>query len=320
MKKILICICTYHRPDGLRSALLAIDGQSLEHLNEQQISLGIIDNSPEQSAKQIAKDYEQQGRFAVHYVHAAKKGLCQARNAALQLADQQSATHLAFVDDDGHPQSQWLETLSANFSIDRIAAVVGPTYPIFETPPPAWLPPRSYAFTRPVSNGFVSDGSTGNCMISMAAVRKADLTFDLRFNITGGEDTHFFNQLKKDGDRIAWAQEAIIHELFPADRMTRSWLWRRWYRTGSTEAILGRRAPTSLQGRLVNLGKGSARILAGAARISLALPLLVTQQPDRFTASFFTFCRGLGYFSSALGLSPYQEYSRPEGATAKNKP
>ena len=78
---------------------------------------------------------------------------------------------------------------------------------------------------------------------ALSAIDANGLCFDDRFNVTGGEDTFFFKQLRERGLSIAWAEEAIVYSVIPRHRMTAAWLWRRWYRTGDIEAHLGGISP-----------------------------------------------------------------------------
>jgi hypothetical protein len=91
--------------------------------------------------------------------------------------------------------------------------------------------------------------------------------------------------------------------------MTPAWLFRRWYRTGNIEAHLGAYDPDSVKGRLVNLARGSARVVWGSVRI-LASALVNARRPERIVASSYTLCRGAGLIASVFGRN-YKEYSSP---------
>jgi succinoglycan biosynthesis protein ExoM len=310
MTTIAICICTYNRPEGLRAALRSLDGQRLATLSEAQIVVIAVDNSEDGSAKAICDAYAQNGRFAFRYVHQPAKGLVHARNACLAAAAQEQATHILFLDDDEAAAPSWVEALLGRLVQSGAAAAIGPVFPVFERPPSAWLPVHRFVNRVKETGGFAEDGHSCNAAISMAAIRAGHLSFDMRFNETGGEDTMFFKALRARGDRIAWAEAAHVHEFVPAHRMRANWLFRRWYRTGIVEAQLAQGAAPSVGGRLGNFVRGLARLGAGGARSLHALIVHGWREPDRFIASFYTLCRGAGYVSGALGLS-YREYSRP---------
>ena len=310
MAPIAVCICTYNRPEGLKTVLRSLDGQQLTTLSDEQIVVIVVDNSVSGSAKAICEDYAQNGRFAFRYVHQPAKGLVHARNACLAAAEQEQAVSMLFLDDDEAAAPSWVEALLGRLAQSGAAAAIGPVFPVFERAPSAWLPVHRFVNRVKEVGGFTEDGHTCNAAISMAAIRAGHLSFDLRFNDTGGEDTMFFKALRARGDRIAWAEEARVHEFVPAHRMRANWLFRRWYRTGIVEAQLAQGAAPSAGGRIRNVCHGLARLSAGSARSLYALIVHGWREPDRFIASFYTLCRGAGYVSGALGMS-YREYSLP---------
>jgi glycosyltransferase involved in cell wall biosynthesis len=311
MPKVAICICTFERPDGLRNVLNALDAQRLSILSSDDLRIIIVDNSASGSAEAVFSEYSRVGRFASTFVHEKNRGLSNARNAAIERALALKVEFFGFIDDDDTPLPDWIENLVTEAVETRTAAVVGPVYPLFSEPPPEWAVASSL-FTRVSSsrNGFCADGATAHSLISCAAVNGLNLRFDLRFNETGGEDTWFFKQLRNAGERIAWAEAAIVMEHIPRQRMTRRWLLQRWYRTGATEAALCNRGPSSHRGRFVNLVKGLARIGGGTLLIVQALILRPFRESGSIFASCYTLCRGAGLLMSVIGKEP-KEYSAP---------
>jgi succinoglycan biosynthesis protein ExoM len=310
MAKIAICICTFERPDGLRNVLNALDAQRLSILSKNDLRVIVVDNSESGSAEAVFLGYSRAGRFFSTFVHEKNKGLSNARNAAIESALAHKVDFFGFVDDDDIPLRDWIENLVSKAIETRAAAVVGPIYPLFSEPPPDWAVVSGF-YTRVASyrNGC-ADGATANSLISCAAVNSLNLRFDLRFNETGGEDTWFFSQLRSAGERIAWAQNAIVMEHFPRQRMTRRWLLQRWYRTGATEAALCNRGPSSYRGRFVNLVKGLARIGGGTLLIVQALILRPFRKSGSIFARCYTLCRGAGLLMSIIGKE-HKEYSAP---------
>ena len=305
---IAICVCTFNRPAGLRALLQALERLDTSQMAGQ-IHIVVVDNSGDGNAGPVCEAHAARTRFGSSYVHEKRRGLAYARNAALGAARSLQATHIAFIDDDEVPEPHWLEHLRRALASPDIGAAIGPVHPIFAVPPSRWLPVDAYTVRTRVEDGRALEGYTCNCLIAMEAVASGDLHFDLRFNETGGEDTLFFERLRNRGLGIAWVESAVVHEFVPQSRMSPLWLWRRWYRTGTIEAHLGRHDTTTTLGRLVNLGRGLARLLAGSGRIALSL-LFVWRGRDRVVASFYTACRGAGLIANVLGRD-YREYSRP---------
>jgi succinoglycan biosynthesis protein ExoM len=311
MAKVAICICTFERPDGLRNVLDALDAQRLSILSRNDLRVIVVDNSESGSAEAVFLGYSRAGRFFSTFVHEKNKGLSNARNAAIESALALKVDFIGFADDDEIPHPDWIENLLTKAGETHAAAVVGPVYPLFSAPPPAWaIAFGFYSMVQSSRDGFVDVGLTGNCLVSCTTVNSLNLRFDLRFNETGGEDTWFFNQLRSAGERIAWAQNAVVMEHIPRHRMTRRWLLQRWYRTGATEAALCNRGPSSYRGRFVNLVKGLARIGGGTLLIVQALMLRPFRESGSIFARCYTLCRGAGLLMSIIGKE-HKEYSAP---------
>ena len=144
-------------------------------------------------------------------------------------------------------------------------------------------------------------------MVETATVTRHRLAFEARFNITGGEDTLFFQALRASGGRIAWAADALVHEYMPATRVKATWLMKRWFRTGGTEAELGRHGNASAIGRTYNAARGGARILGGSGRAVLSV-LTAPMRAERHLRALYTVCRGAGLVAAACGRT-YSEYA-----------
>jgi succinoglycan biosynthesis protein ExoM len=307
---IAVGICTHNRPAGLAALLTALDRLRLARFADDQVFVIVVDNGEAGSARSVYAEHAGKARFPVTYVHEPRKGLSFARNAVMTAAREADATHLAWIDDDEMPEPGWLEALYAGLARAGTAAAIGPVYPLFEVPPPAWLPPPAFVIRRAHRDGLVSDAYTCNCMMDMTAVTAAALSFDNRYNHTGGEDTLFFKRLRDSGGTIAWVEDAVVNELVPCHRMSAAWLWRRWYRTGALEADLSPYDPASLSGRLVNLALGLARVGYGSARVAVGCVRSLAGTPGAFVASFYTVCRGMGLIAKVFGRD-YNEYSVP---------
>jgi glycosyltransferase involved in cell wall biosynthesis len=308
--RVAVCVCTFNRPAGLRLVLDAIDRQRLDSITEEQVWVVAVDNSTVGSASAVVSAYAAAGRFKTTLVSEPRRGLSFARNAALGAAREGGAALIAFIDDDEVPHPSWLEGLVSLLTKTNAAAAVGPVRPVFEAPPPFWLPTSAYVTRRPATAGFVEDGYTSNCVISVSALDKVALAFDMRFNEAGGEDTILFKGMRDRGLPIAWAEQAVVHELIPRHRMTAGWLWRRWYRTGTTMAHLGRYDASAWRGKAVNLTRGAARIAVGSLRIVSAAALYGWRRPEALVASFYTACRGAGLIASVLGRKA-NSYTHP---------
>ncbi|MFT3731420.1 MAG: glycosyltransferase [Hyphomicrobium sp.] len=303
--KLAVGICTYNRLGGLKRVLASIGRQRLAGRVDADVSVIVVDNSPNGSAARIGQAYCP--RFEFRYVGEPRKGLSNARNAAIAEAVSIGATRLAFIDDDEMASGDWLQKLDEAMDCTGAAMVAGPSLPAFAAPPPSWLPVECYTYRPAVLSRFVTDASSANVLVDITRLQKFDIRFDDAFNETGGEDTHLIAQLLDKGQKIAWCESAYVWDAIPAARMHPPWLFRRWYRTGITEARLINLRTGGPSAMLKNIGKGLLRLGYGALRIiwTLATP----GRAHRLVASAFTICRGAGYLAGAFGRN-YAEYSK----------
>jgi succinoglycan biosynthesis protein ExoM len=309
MCRIAVCICTFERTKGLRELLRGLDAQRLVSLSKADIRVVIVDNSATTSAQMVFDEYEKSGRFSSTFVHDPRRGLSNVRNRAVEHVLEVGADYLAFIDDDEVPTPDWIEHLVAEARRTAAAAVVGPVAPIFEVPPPSWAVFQGfYAKAPAMRDGHVTDGYTSNCLVSCRVLDEKALRFDPRFNATGGEDTWFFKCLLDAGGTIAFAERAVVMEYVPPARMTPGWLLKRWYRTGSVEAALCPFEPSSSKGRLINVLKGSTRLVGGVSMFFVALALSPWCPSGAVFARCYTICRGLGLLTSVVGVV-YREYT-----------
>ncbi|MFK7853376.1 MAG: glycosyltransferase family 2 protein [Granulosicoccus sp.] len=224
--KTILCVCTYRRPAGLKTLLLA-----LPSLRETQgLEIVVCDNDKAKEGIALCNNMQADYPFKIHTISAVEPGISAARNAATSLALSLEPDFIAFLDDDEWPEEQWLEEL---FRIQRKSdadAVGGPTRPVF--------PEGTSASTR--ENDYygadlaLADASPcqlqagGNFLIKAAVLRPfAPDFFHPSFAHSGGEDLAFFTQLAQQGHTMFWAANAIVHEPVPESRLLDGWLRRR---------------------------------------------------------------------------------------------
>lgn len=303
--RLCLCICTCERPAGLALLLKAIDRQRLGDLAESALRILVVDNGRSDAAIPVVEAYRTAGRFPITYAREAVRGLAAVRNRSLTAAATLGADWIALIDDDEVPDRDWLRSLRDTAQRTGAPACVGPVVPLFDRVPPAWATTGGFfAKTLPVRDGMVADAYTANALLDLRVVTALGLSFDMRFNTLGGEDTIFFRSLLLAGHRIAWAPDAIVYDSIPAHRMRVRWLLARWYRSGSVEAYLGRLRPETVSGRLSNAARGLARLGGGALRLGIAG---LSLRPATLVGGFYTLCRGAGLLAAVLGLS-YREY------------
>ena len=304
---ISVAVCTLDRHHGLTVLLDAIERLDIGAWLDSVVTVLVVDNSASGSVRALCDARAKVSRFRLVHVHAAQRGLSFARNAALAASIDLEASHVAFVDDDEVPDPHWLSALHARLAESGAAAAVGPVRPIFEKHPPRWAVEGGFfGKTLDAKGQDLTDAYTCNVMVEMESVTRHGLTFEPRFNSTGGEDTLFFEALRASGGRIVWAADAMVHEFMPASRVTPTWLMKRWFRTGGTEAELGRFGNETSVGRVHNALRGAARIAGGSGRTVLSV-LTTPFRTERHLRALYTVCRGAGLIAAAFGRT-YSEY------------
>ena len=315
--RVAVGICTLNRPEGLDRALAGLMRQCLADARGPEVSVIVVDNSAEgRAADQVGSLSAAKPSASIVYVHEPRRGLANARNAALDAALSRGADFLLFIDDDEVPESGWLAAMVAAMDDPSAVGAVSPVYPLF-TAPPDGLPPDAYATVAQVQGGRIKAGYTSSCIIRMSAVRRCGCRFDAAYNESGGEDTDFFDKLLSGGGRLAWAGDARVVESVPVQRMSVRWLTRRWYRTGLVEAksLIARRPGAG--GYAAALSRGIVRVAAGLGRSAIAV-VSAPGRRDAVVASLYTVCRGAGYLAGAFGAT-YPEY-RPRAAPSSSRP
>lgn len=309
---VTVAVLTYLRPDDLRAVLPTLAAQAA--------ALGpgarvlVVDNDPAGSARDVVAELATGAR----YVHEPEPGIAHARNRALDEAADDDL--LVFVDDDERPCDGWLRLLVEQYLVDRPGAVVGPVVSEYVVDPDPWVRAGRFFDRRRLATGTeVTLAATNNLLLDMHQVTAAGLRFDARFGLTGGSDTLFTRQAAVRGLRMVWCDEAVVTDVVPASRVTRSWVLRRAYRSGNgwtRVSILVAGSPAArLRTRASLVAEGSVRVAAGAARTALGV---ATRSLEHQARGRRTLARGSGMLTGLVG-HVYAEYARP-GSSAQAAP
>ena len=298
-----IVIPTFRRPAGLAKLLARIADLS----TDADLRIMVADNDPAacEGLEVVARLKAQGFRFPLHSILVAEPGVCHVRNTLLAAAlDDPRVEFVALIDDDEWPEPQWLEALLEMQRRTGADAVGGTLLPAFAVPPPPWA--KQISLYRQEQDDGVAEMIWGTCNV---LVTRRCLTetlaapwFDPRFGLTGGEDVDFFTRAKARGARFAWAGDARVFEDVPASRITLSWLARRAYRIGNTNAV------TQLRWRYKR--HGSARILLKSiGRLGFAAGVAAKNltRTDQVIEAMCLGARSLGEMSALLRLR-YKEY------------
>lgn len=302
-----LCTITLHRPRGLRALL-----EGLARLEDPdppaEVRVVVVDNDPAGSARPIVEAAAANLRWPVGYGVEPTRGIPFARNRAVALAE--GADFVAFIDDDEVPEPRWLAELLRVQRCTGADVVTGPVIPSFAEPPPAWAL-RGRFFERPrfATGQEIHYAYTSNVLIAAPLVRAHPGPFDLRFALSGGEDTHFFLRARLEGARIVWADEAVVTETVPPSRVRAGWITARAFRRGSTLSLCLRYLEDSPRRRLRRTAHGILRVGLGAA----VLPTAVARGRVAVVRGAREIAFGLGLIAGLFGRS-LEEYRTIHGS------
>jgi succinoglycan biosynthesis protein ExoM len=275
---IAIAVVTRRRQESLQRLLETLVS---DYGSQPNISLVVVDNDPQGSSRDVVERVCAAFCGPVIYRIEAREGYASVRNAAVAAAA--GVDYLAFIDDDEVPEQGWLHHLldaRRHFAADIVA---GPVVADFSPDTPSWL--RTSALMS-AEQPKLQTGSrmpwcaTSNVLVAYRVFDRIPGWFDLRFNATGGEDTHLFLRARVAGFGIVWTNEAQVREAIPLSRTRSSWILRRAARTGNNKALIETEVLGGLKVILIRFAKsvilvgiGIAIAVAGALRRNRAMAL-----------------------------------------------
>jgi glycosyltransferase involved in cell wall biosynthesis len=298
--RVAVCIGTFRRPQLLRALLLALGQLRFTKVSRPKIEIVIVDNDVSGSAEGVCEisDFP----WPIRYVCEWRRGIASVRNRAI--AEAGDADVFVFIDDDEAPNRDWLDELLwcvARFNADVVA---GPVLPAFSEDVPQWVRTGGF-FDRLI---FPTGATVELCSTNNVLIRKSVLEavpgFDEQFNLTGGEDTHFFLRIRESGHKMVWSREAVVHEAISAERANIPWILRRGYQSGNSWVLCEMALGGTARVWVTRLVKALAHVVRGLA--SLAFSAFAGK--TAVVWSLRDVCLGVGMLAGLLGhrFLPYQ--------------
>lgn len=301
---VSVCIITFKRPKGLQRLL-----DSLRHLTfsdevPPKWQVVIVDNDKNGSARAIVEQVRESFPVSIRYGIEPVQGIASARNKSVELAT--GCDFLAFIDDDEVADPFWLDVLLEVQNRFEADIVTGPVLPEFEELPPDWIKRGNFFARRRLSTGTeVHYAATHNMLIKSVWAHKINGPFDMKFNLTGGSDSHFSRKVICQGGKVVWAEEAIVKEFNPPERVKESWLLQRSFRLAYTTTLIEKELYSIL---IVSLRLIKAFYNMGTGIIVL-IPFFIYYGYAGIIKAFQLVARGAGAIYGLLG-GRYHEYAR----------
>lgn len=271
---ISIVICTLHRPQQLKEAVLSC--LALRSIDRYMPEIIVVDNSAEAEAADLVKTFAVAASpCTIRYVHEPRTNIAHARNTGIAAS---RAPLVAFVDDDMRLSPQWLCRVMRTISAESADALVGAIQPIVERPDQLTDPVILSFYSRDLRlpegspirstrSGYISGVGTGNSVFRRATCFISPEPFDPAFGVGGGEDTDFFLRLGQRRTKVVWSAESLAYEFVSFERATLSFVTHRTRRGSQNYA---RAMVKNSQRRLLTVlsltGIGAVQGLAHLAR------------------------------------------------------
>ena len=303
MRRALLAVTTYLRPEGLREALAAVAAMRVPP--GWSLDVVVIDNDEAGSGAAVA------AAAGVRHVIEPRRGIPNVRNRACAEAAAAGCDWLVFLDDDEAPAADWFERIDAAQRATGADVTLGPSVPVFDSPPPSWVAEGGFFERRRFPTGTTVPfwfARTSGVLVRVGAyAHLGPEPFDADV-VEGGEDRIFFAAIADAGGTIVWADDAVVRERVPASRASFGWLVRRAYRTGNSRSVsLVRYERGGPWRRVKRVGRGVLDIGRGTAQAVVRRGTAARVRGIQLAAN------GAGLAAGALGLR-YNEYKRIHGS------
>jgi succinoglycan biosynthesis protein ExoM len=291
-KHIVVCICTYKRPDLLKRLLDCLRSQDTRGLFT--YSIVVADNDHLESGKAVASDFAATASVPITYCVEPRQNISLTRNKAIEHAD---GDYVAFIDDDEFPIQDWLRHLFETCSKYNVDGVLGPVRRHFDEVPPKWIIKGNFYEREIHPTGSAvewRDGRTGNVLLKKELFAAEPQPFRPEFQ--GGEDTDFFARMHEKGHAFVWSGEAIAYEVVPPNRWKRAFMLKR--------ALL--RGAVTLTNE--NFGfRDIAKSLIAVPIYTIGLPFALLLGQHRFMGLLVKLCDHLGKLLALVGIKPIKQ-------------
>lgn len=291
---INVCVCTYKRDKLLSECLKSLSAMALP--SDCTVKLLVIDNDAAMSARKTVEAIQTATAMEIDYAVEKKRGIPCARNRAIDISSSLGADLLVFVDDDEVVDTNWLQALYAvSGEYAHQAVIHGAVRSKLDPSVPESIA-ALFSTRERTERQELTACATDNVMVPMKFVIQNQLRFDESKPLAGGTDTVFFTRANKLGLKIFHTNTASVTEFVPLSRTKLSWLMKRKFRAGLTDAW-----------RKINRGRSRGGVMLSAlfqvfGFLLKGLFYSLVFMPLKRNESFLRFAKALGLLMGCFGL------------------
>lgn len=246
---VTVCICTHNRPAYVRDCL---EGLRQQTAAPELFTILIVDSASDADASSGLAALAATARNA-RIVRVDQPGLSLARNRGADAAD---SDYIAYIDDDAIPEPDWIEQILNVVTEFRPALIGGRILPKWETPLPAWWPPRlrgTLTIIEAEGQGEyrsydLPDGMEpygANLVVHLPALRAvggfARASGRVGKALLSDEEVELAWRLQAAGYSARYDSRIVVQHQIQAARLTPSWLLSRLYWQGVSTVLTRRR-------------------------------------------------------------------------------
>lgn len=312
-KKIIINICTFKRPEMLKSCLDSLMLQPLPA--DWVVEVLIVDNDADESAKTIIESYQTKSAFPIHYFCEQNQGIPFARNRGCQESLAKNADWILFMDDDETADPNWF--MAYHNAMEKYQGDVysGPVRYIFPDDYADWL--GNKGDTETPDGTLKKRASTNNALVrkNVFEPNGYNLAFDIDMTFTGGSDTDFFIRYEKMGGKIIHVRNAMVAEDVIANRLTIAWRLSRQYRSSTNRVYVNKKIMGASRAILLALKEFFRHSLEGSIGLLIS-PVFIIKGKNIFKRKYYHALRhiakGIGSLTGIFNMQP-EPYKSPDG-------
>lgn len=239
-----VIICTYNREECI---LAALDSLNVQIFDKSKYEVLLINNNSTDNTASLCEHYgADKPDFRYRYFVEKTQGLSYARNRGIA---ESMGDIVIFMDDDAKAEPDYLQNMSNFFEkYPDAMASGGRIYPDFETKRPRWMSHFLVSLTSSIDRGdqvqlfknrsfpIGANMAFRRSVFTDYGVFNVDLG-RIGKNLLGAEEKDIFYRLMKDGKKVYYVPDAIVHHYVPDARLTFSFFKRQAVGIGSSERL-----------------------------------------------------------------------------------